>query len=81
MKIIGIILIFAGVVALLKNTGFIIDFDWSIVWPLLLIALGMAMKFMGHHGRGSCGSCKGGSCGSEGACSSCGGSGCVSCKK
>ncbi|MEK7460461.1 MAG: DUF5668 domain-containing protein [Patescibacteria group bacterium] len=81
MKIIGIALVFVGVVALLKDMGFIVDFGWNTVWPLLLIILGLGLKYMGHHGRGSCGSCKGGSCDSENTCSSCGGSECGSCKK
>ncbi len=33
-----------GVVALLKNMGIIEVIDWSIVWPVLLIALGMILK-------------------------------------
>lgn len=77
MKIAGLVLIFAGVLALLKNIGVMVD--WNIIWPIALIFVGMAVKHMGsckmcgmrigmgRCGKGSCGSseemeCKGGKC-------------------
>jgi hypothetical protein len=56
MKIGGMVLMWVGIVALLKN----------IIWPVALIILGMLLK---HHKRcGSCGSavCMGGKCGGNG---------------
>jgi hypothetical protein len=66
MKIGGMVLMWVGIVALLKNMGFIEVVDWNIIWPVALIILGMLLK---HHKRcGSCGSavCMGGKCGGNG---------------
>ena len=66
MKITGLILVFVGIVAFLKNTGIIFEFDWSIIWPLLLIVAGIIVKHLGScHGcykNASCESCKNGTC-------------------
>lgn len=62
-------MIFAGVLALLKNIGVMVD--WNIIWPIALIFIGMAVKHMGsckmcgmRMGMGRCGKgmCKGGMC-------------------
>ena len=82
MKLAGLVLIFAGVLALLKTIGVIIS--WGVIWPIALIFVGVAVKNMrcrrmcdlrmgmGHCGKGSCESreemeCKGGKC-EEGGC-------------
>lgn len=62
MKIGGLVVMWVGVVYLLKNMGFIEMVNWAIVWPVILIILGSAMK---HGCRGmcfgkGCGWCKGG---------------------
>lgn len=73
MKLAGLVLVFAGVLALLKNFGMIID--WNLIWPIALIFVGLAVKHMGCRkmcGHGMCGwgmgrwggrgMCKGGMC-------------------
>ena len=81
---------FAGVLALLKNIGVIMT--WSIIWPIALIFLGMAVKHMGfcqryvmrRFGKGGCEDgvcegegCEGGKCEGE----NCGEGECDDCKK
>ncbi len=67
MKLAGLVLIFAGVLSLLKVAGVILS--WSVIWPILLIFVGIAVKNM--RCRRMCGlrmgmgNCKGGSCGSH----------------
>lgn len=39
--IIGLILIIIGVVFLLQNLGYISEGAWSIIWPAILIVIGM----------------------------------------
>jgi len=84
MKLAGLVLIFAGVLALLKNIGVIVT--WSIFWPIALIFAGMAVKHLGccrmfmkggRWGKGGCEggvcegeSCEGGKC-EEGECTDC----------
>ena len=38
----GTILIVVGLVALLKNLGIITADTWGIIWPVLVIALGLS---------------------------------------
>lgn len=38
----GIILIVIGLVALMKNLGFITASTWEVLWPILVIALGLS---------------------------------------
>ena len=38
--LVGAILILVGVVVLLKNAGFL-DVDWSLLWPLILVGIGI----------------------------------------
>lgn len=38
----GSILIVIGLVALLKNLGFITAGTWEVIWPVLVIALGLS---------------------------------------
>lgn len=84
MKIAGIALIWVGVVYLLKNIGIIQVVDWNIIWPVLVIIAGFAVKHCKH--SMSCG--MGGKCGMCGTGDSkkceggkCGGAGCGECKK
>ena len=82
MKLAGLVLIFVGVISLLKVVGVILS--WSVVWPIMLIFIGIAVKNMrcrrmcdlrmgmGSCGNGSCGpreemECEGGKC-EEGKC-------------
>jgi len=39
----GIALIVLGAVFLLKNLGLLAMINWDIIWPIVLIAVGMAM--------------------------------------
>lgn len=39
----GTILVVIGLVALLKNLGFITVDVWEVVWPVLLIMLGVSL--------------------------------------
>ena len=41
--ILGIILIVIGVVFLLQNLGYISEGAWSIIWPAILIIIGIAI--------------------------------------
>jgi len=41
--IIGFILIIIGVVFLLQNLGYISEGAWSIIWPAILIVIGLAI--------------------------------------
>jgi len=74
MKIVGIILIWCGVVFFLKNNGYIDAVTWTTVWPVLLIIIGSSLKHCRSmmHGMmckgGNCGMCAGGKCGGEGKC-------------
>ena len=56
----GIILTAVGAVMFLYNAGFIYSLDWSIVWPVILMVIGLALSCRKRH-HGSCGGC--GSCG------------------
>ena len=42
---IGIVLLLLGVSFLLKNLGVLTDVTWSIVWPIILVVLGLMMMF------------------------------------
>ncbi len=42
---IGFILIALGVLFLLQNIGVLNEATWGIVWPILIIALGLSMVF------------------------------------
>ncbi len=72
MKIVGIILIWCGVVLFLKNNGYIDAINWNTIWPVLLIIIGSSLKHYKHSMTcaigGSCGECVGGKCGGEGVC-------------
>lgn len=48
MKIAGIVLVWVGVVALLKSLGIIRIVDWSIIWPVALIIVGLSLKHINH---------------------------------
>jgi len=39
----GTILVVIGLIALLKNLGFITAGVWEVTWPILLIALGVSL--------------------------------------
>jgi len=39
----GLIVILAGVIFLLKDLGLLVNVDWSIIWPLLVILIGLIM--------------------------------------
>lgn len=41
----GVILIVIGAIFLLKNLGIITGDVWEIIWPVLLIALGLSFFF------------------------------------
>lgn len=43
--IFGLILIIIGLVFLLQNLGFVSEGAWSIIWPAVLILLGLALVF------------------------------------
>lgn len=86
MKLAGLILIFAGVIALMKNVGFILS--WSLIWPIALIFVGFAVKHMGCRkmcGMGRWGKgmmCQGGKCeGMECEGGKCEEGECTDCKK
>ena len=73
-----------GVVYLLLNAGLIFEITWSIVWPTLLIAMGLSC-FGKRHGWGmwkdkGCGSNMCGGCGSSEE-HKCEGSTCKVCSK
>lgn len=48
MNIIGYALVWFGVVAFLKNLGVIQVVDWSIIWPVVLIVIGLSLKHYKH---------------------------------
>ncbi|MGB2580638.1 MAG: DUF5668 domain-containing protein [Minisyncoccia bacterium] len=79
MKIAGIALVWFGVVALLKNIGVIRIVDWSIIWPVLLIILGLSLKHFKHSMAcaigGKCDTC------GTGASHKCEGENCGTCNK
>ncbi len=74
MKIVGIILIWCGVVFFLKNNGYIDAVTWNTVWPVILIIIGSSLKHCRSmmHGMtckgGNCKMCVGGKCEGEGKC-------------
>ena len=39
----GLILLIIGVVFLLKNLGYISEPTWSIIWPAILIVIGLGV--------------------------------------
>lgn len=41
--IFGLILIIIGLVFLLQNLGFVSEGAWSIIWPAILIVIGLAL--------------------------------------
>ena len=41
--ILGLILIIIGIVFLLQNLGYISGAAWSIIWPAILIVIGIAI--------------------------------------
>jgi len=41
----GITILGLGVLFLLRNLGIITEFSWSIIWPILLIAVGLSAMF------------------------------------
>jgi len=41
--IMGLILIIIGIVFLLQNLGYISEGAWSIIWPAILIVLGLGI--------------------------------------
>ncbi|MDP2909497.1 MAG: DUF5668 domain-containing protein [bacterium] len=40
---VGLIVVFMGVLFLMKNTGLISGDIWPIIWPLLIILLGISI--------------------------------------
>lgn len=52
--IFGIALVVIGVVFLLQNLGYISASAWGIIWPVIIIAVGLSMlcKKHGHCGCG-----------------------------
>lgn len=57
----GLIIILIGTLFLLRNVGFLFDMDWGLLWPLIVILVGLSMlnKEGGH--KGWC-NCWGGNC-------------------
>ena len=47
---IGLILIIVGAVFLLQNLGYISGGDWSIIWPAILIIIGLWILLKKEHG-------------------------------
>ncbi|MFA6526424.1 MAG: DUF5668 domain-containing protein [Candidatus Buchananbacteria bacterium] len=39
----GIALIILGAIFLLKNLGILAGIQWDIIWPIVIIAIGIAM--------------------------------------
>ena len=72
MKIVGIVLVWVGVLFFLKNNTYIDAINWNTVWPVLLIIVGSSLKYFKHGMAcgmgGKCGTCAGGKCGGEGVC-------------
>ncbi len=50
----GTILLVIGVVFLLQNLGVVSGEIWDIVWPILIIALGLSFFFKKSHHGGCC---------------------------
>jgi len=80
IKVAGYALVWFGVIGLLKGIGVIRIVDWSIIWPVLVIVLGLSLKHYKHSLTcavgGNCDSC---GKGNHNTCG-CGGSGCDTCK-
>lgn len=51
-----------GVVYLLRNIGIIEVIDWNIVWPVLIIIAGFAIRHCKRCGKCQGGMCMGGKC-------------------
>ncbi|OIO31040.1 hypothetical protein AUJ77_00880 [Candidatus Nomurabacteria bacterium CG1_02_43_90] len=62
MKIASIVLIWVGIIYLLKSIGIIQVINWSIIWPVLIIILGFSIKHYKHSMMcavgGKCGACE-----------------------
>jgi uncharacterized membrane protein len=41
----AVALIIIGAIFLLKNLGLLVMVNWDIIWPIVLIAVGVAMMF------------------------------------
>lgn len=39
----GLFVLLVGMIFLLKNLGYLATIDWGIIWPVLLIALGLSI--------------------------------------
>ena len=80
----GIILVVIGALFLLKNLGIFTDVSWNIVWPIVLIVIGLAAIVKKAHGCGcgcNCFLCKNGWGEGKGDdCKTCGSKTC-DCKK
>lgn len=65
MKFVGIILVVVGITMLLVNSGVVAAVTWSIIWPVILIALGLAssVDLKGKLFHGMCGGCGSKMCG------------------
>ena len=50
MKLAGITLIWVGVIMLMKAIGLIQVVDANIIWAVVVIILGFALKYKCHHG-------------------------------
>ncbi|MCX6741185.1 MAG: DUF5668 domain-containing protein [Candidatus Parcubacteria bacterium] len=56
----GIILIVIGLAYLAENLGFLPVGVWQIVWPLLIVVIGISL--IGKKSGGTCWLCRGGKC-------------------
>ncbi len=57
----GLIIILVGTLFLLRNVGILFDMDWGLLWPLIIILVGLGMLKDGSGHKGWC-TCWGGQC-------------------
>ncbi len=55
----GLLVVLVGVLYLFRNTGIIMPVEWHILWPLIVILIGIAMVFRRRWHKGCCGGCYG----------------------
>ncbi|HAO64433.1 TPA: hypothetical protein DCQ44_00430 [Candidatus Taylorbacteria bacterium] len=60
----GLVIVFAGFIFLMRNLGMIPAdaLDWSILWPIFIILLGLIVIGKGHRHHMKCHPCKGETC-------------------